>query len=104
MEAALLQRPRPTPPHLRDELLPVARKVFWWGEPREWLDDVLRFVAQVMTYGDLEDLQTTSRLLGESTFSEVLDRPPPGVFDIKSWTFWHRRYGREVPPLPQRKL
>jgi hypothetical protein len=62
MESTTLQSPLSIPPHLRNELLPVARKVFWWGEPNEWLDDVVRFAAQVMTYGDLEDICTTLRL------------------------------------------
>ena|ERR1051326_2677296 len=104
VEAAPLQRPKPVPQHLREELLPVARKIFWWGKPEEWLEDALRFVAQVMTYGDLEDICVTQRLLGDGAFSQVLDNPPPGVFDIKSWTFWHHRYKRGVPPLPGRKL
>jgi len=104
IEAAALQRHEPAPPHLRNDLLPVARKVFWWGKPEEWLDDTVRFVAQVMTYGDLDDVRTTLRLLGDKAFCQVLDNPPAGVFDIKSWTFWHHRYKREVPPLPQRKL
>lgn len=82
----------------------MARKVFWWGEPSDWLDDAVRFVAQVMTYGDLEDIRTTLRLLGNSAFLEVLDSPPRGVFDVKSWTFWHRRYNRPVPPLPGRRF
>src|SRR5947208_1501879 len=100
MGSAAVQRPRPLPPAVRNELRSVARKVFWWGEPNEWLDDAVRFVAQVMTYGDLEDIRTTLRLLGNSAFLTVLDDPPPGVFDVISWTFWHRRYNREVPPLP----
>ena len=104
MEPGTLRRSRPVPAHARNELRPVACHVFWWGNPEEWLDDVLRFVAQVMTYGGLEDLRITSRLLGENIFCEVLEDAPAGVFDIKSWTFWHRRYGREVPALPQRRL
>jgi hypothetical protein len=102
MESATSARARPVPPHARSDLLPVARKVFWWGEPNEWLDDAVRFVAQVMTYGDLEDIRATVRLLGESVFLEVLDDPPTGVFDPKSWVFWQRRYRREVRPLPRR--
>ena len=34
-----------------------------------------------------------------------LDDPPPGVFDVRSWTFWNVRYHREpVPPLPRRRI
>lgn len=92
------------PPHLREALEPVARKVFWWGEPVEWLDDLPRFAAQVMTFGDLDDIANTLRWLGDEAFIAVLRNPPPGVFDIKSWTFWHCRYHLPVPPLPARKL
>ena len=89
---------------LKPALLSIARKVFWWGEAEEWLDDALRFVAQVMVYGDLEDVRTTLDLLGKQAFLDVLQRPPPGVFDQKSWTFWHLYYRQPVPPMPIRQL
>jgi hypothetical protein len=104
MEAAALQRPTSVPGHLREQLFPVARRVFWWGRPEEWLDDTIRFVAQVMTYGRWDDVRITLQLLGDEVFCQTLSNAPPGVFDIKSWTFWHHRYHREVPPLPRRKL
>jgi hypothetical protein len=89
---------------LPQELLPVARRVFWWGSPAEWLDMPLRFVAQVMTYGDWDDVRSTLDLLGGGAFIQVLDNPPPGVFDVKSWTFWNLYCDRAVPPMPVRKL
>jgi hypothetical protein len=92
------------PDHLRSALLPIAQRVFWWGDPEEWLDDTLRFSAQVMTYGDWDDIVLTLKLLGDSAFREVLQHPPPGVFDIKSWGFWHYHYNLTVPPLPVREL
>ena len=95
---------RAVPPHVRQELIPVAKKVFWWGKPEEWLDDAVRFTAQVMTFGDWNDVRITLKLLGDALFRQVLSNPPPGVFDIKSWTFWHLHYQLEVPPLPTRKL
>ena len=85
-------------------MLTVARKVFWWGEPSKWLEDQTRFLAQVMTYGDLEDVWTAMDALGKSAFEQVLANPPSGVFDIKSWTFWHGRFHLPVPRLPERKL
>ena len=91
-------------PQFQPALLPVARRVFWWGEPGDWMRDVVRFVAQVMTFGDWHDTGLTLRLLGEDTFRQVLASPPPGVFDPKSWTYWHCRYQLPVPPLPGRKF
>jgi hypothetical protein len=104
MQTAKMSGPTPVPGDLRDQLIPVAKRVFWWGQPEEWLDDAVRFVAQVMTYGDWNDVGITHRLLGDEAFCEALTHAPPGVFDIKSWTFWHLRYHRHVPPLPQRRL
>ncbi|MGO8698966.1 MAG: hypothetical protein ACLQVY_14725 [Limisphaerales bacterium] len=92
------------PDPARSALLPIARRVFWWGDAEEWLDDAIRFTAQVMTFGDWDDTAVVWRLLGDSMFQQVLRSPPPGVFDIKSWTYWHRRYHLEVPPLPERRF
>jgi len=92
------------PDDARPLLLPIARRVFWWGEPEEWLDDAIRFAAQVMTYGNWEDTATVWKVLGDDLLRKVLEFPPPGVFDIKSWTYWHVRYGLPIPPLPERKI
>ncbi|PWU09837.1 MAG: hypothetical protein C5B50_26640 [Verrucomicrobia bacterium] len=97
-------RTKGVPDHLRPALAPVAKRVFWWGNPEEWLDDAIRFSAQVMTFGDLDDIALTLKLVGDSVFQQVLQHPPPGVFDIKSWTFWHCHYNLPVPPLPTRNL
>jgi hypothetical protein len=91
-------------PAARAALLPVATRVFWWGDPEAWLNDAVRFAAQVMTYGDWNDTALALELLGDALFQEALRNPPAGVFDIKSWTYWHHRYHLEVPPLPVRKL
>lgn len=92
------------PESLQSSLLPVARHVFWWGEPEAWLNDTNRFVAQVMTYGDWNDTVLTLKLLGDSAFKKTLKNAPAGVFDPKSWAFWHRHYHWETPALPTRKL
>ena len=100
--SADIQRPPEVPKSLRATLVAVARKVFWWGEPSDWLEDQTRFLAQVMTYGDLDDIRTAMETLGRSAFQQVLENPPSGVFDIKSWTFWHVFFHLPVPPLPGR--
>jgi len=85
-------------------LLPIAKRVFWWGNREEWLDDAIRFAAQVMTFGDWDDTVTLWRVLGDEFLKQVLHAPPPGVFDLKSWTYWHRHYQLAVPPLPERRI
>jgi hypothetical protein len=83
----------------------VASRLFWWKTPAEALKDPVRFLAQVMTYGTIEDIATTQRYFPESAFFEVLSNPPAGVFDQRSWAYWHVRFGLEAAlPLPKRKL
>lgn len=92
-------------PAQRSRLREVARKVFWWGNPEGWLDQETRFLAQVMTYGDWRDVTATLEIVGEERFRETLSHAPAGVFDNKSWHYWHNRFGiSPIPPLPTRKL
>jgi hypothetical protein len=57
-----------------------------------------------MTYGDWNDTVLALELLGESLFKSVLQNPPAGVFDLKSWLYWHHHFHLEAPPLPARRL
>jgi hypothetical protein len=81
----------------------IARKLFWWKLPEEALADTIRFAAQVMTYGNWEDVQTAKAELGEEVFRQTLLKPPPGVFDARSWVYWHHYFRIDpIPPLPKR--
>jgi hypothetical protein len=86
------------------DLEQVASRLFWWKKPAEALADSNRFLAQVMTYGTIEDLAVVRRHFSESSFREVLANPPAGVFDPRSWSYWHVRFGLEAQELPKRKL
>jgi hypothetical protein len=87
------------------DLETVAARLFWWKSPAEALADQNRFLAQVMTYGTIEDLAVARQHFPESAFREVLASPPAGVFDPRSWSYWHVRFGLEPPPeLPKRHL
>ena len=87
------------------ELLRIARRLIWWLPPEEALEDRFLFLARVMTLGTWENVESIRRELGEAAFHETLDQPPPGIFDLPSWHYWHRRCGRDpIPPLPKRKL
>ena len=90
---------------LTPALVKVAQRLFWWKSPTEALADPRRFAAQVMTLGNWEDVQVARTALGEACLREVLLRPPPGVFDERSWVYWHAVFGiTPVPPLPRRSL
>jgi hypothetical protein len=87
------------------DLEKVAARLFWWKSPAEALEYPNRFLAQVMTYGTIEDLAIVRHHFPESAFRAVLADPPAGVFDPRSWSYWHVRFGLEPPPaMPTRKL
>jgi hypothetical protein len=86
-----------------DDLRRVAVRVFWWLQPEEALADPTRFVAQVMTLGTWDDVQTVRGKLGEEMFRRALLAAPPGIFDGRSWAYWHQYFSiSPVPPLPRR--
>jgi len=87
------------------ELEAVAQRVFWWQGPADALADPVRFLAQVMVYGTVEDLAVARRHFPPEAFRRVLDEPPAGVFDPRSWAYWHVVFGLEPPAeLPRRKI
>jgi len=87
------------------DLLHVAKRVVWFKAPDDAVKDVRLFLAHVMTYGTLTDIMTTLQYFSEKDFEAVLNDPPPGVFDRRSWTYWNVRYHREpVPELPKRQI
>lgn len=77
-----------------------ARRLFWWKPPEVALADPHRFVAQVMVYGTPEDLAVARRHYPESAFRQVLADPPSGLFDPRSWAYWHVVFRLEAPPRP----
>lgn len=62
------------------ELLRVARKVVWYDSPEETLADLPTFLAQVMVYASVADV------------------------DEETWRRWHERFGMPAPPLPRRRF
>ena len=94
-----------TPTQLNSELLRLAGRLIWWKPPAEAARDIPRLAAQAMILGTWDDVQTARKLFGADTFKRVLDNPPPGVFDERSWAYWNAVFGREpAPPLPKRQL
>ena len=88
-----------------EDLLSVARRVVWFKPPDEALRFHAEFLAHLMTYGDIEDLRIARRYFTDDDFRRVLDNPPPGIIDSRSWAYWNTVYGRlPVPDLPRRNL
>jgi hypothetical protein len=83
----------------------VAHRLIWWKTPEAALAEPLRLVAQVMVYGTPEDLAAVRAHFPEAAFRQVLADPPAGVFDPRSWNYWHVVFGLQpTPSLPVRHL
>lgn len=86
-------------------LLELARRLVWWQGPQAALADERRFLAQAMTDGSWEEMQIVREIYGDDALRAVLLEAPPGVFDARSWSYWHLVLGDgRTPPLPRRQL
>ena len=83
----------------------MARKYVWWQPPERTLADRRLFLAQVMTLGSVDDVRWLLSVVPHEDLRGVLRDPPAGVFNGRSWRFWHLRLGRvPVPVLPVRPV
>lgn len=88
-----------------DELEALARRMIWWKPARESLKYRGRLLAQVMASGTWEDVQVAKRHWTVEEFMAVLKDPPAGVFDRRSWVYWHGVLRvSPVPHLSERRL
>src|SRR5258708_21985754 len=88
-----------------DELLAVAKRIFWFGTPEEGLEFPSRFVTYAMTYASDKDIEILRKYFSDADFKSALDDPAPGIFARSSWAKWNDRYGRTpIPPLPRRRI
>jgi len=67
------------------------------------MQDVVRFVAYVLTYGTHEDVSILRRYITNEELREAIVHAPPGIFDPRSWAYWNLMIDRyPAPPLPTR--
>jgi hypothetical protein len=88
------------------DLEQVARRLFWWKSPADALADPRRLLAQaqVMVYGTPDDVAVAREHFSKDDFKAVLTDPPAGLFDPRSWSYWHVVFGIEIPELPRRRI
>jgi hypothetical protein len=90
---------------LNNETEEVARRVVWFEEPAEALEDPIRFMAYAMRHATHDDMKVLRRYVSNEDFCEALDKAPPGIIDARSWAYWNNTVGRyPAPPLPKRTL
>ena len=80
----------------------VIAKTIWWKKPEEALQDREQIIAYAMTYGTLDEVAFLMKTWGVPAFEAVLEHPPAGIFDIRSWHFWHLYLRRPIRSLPTR--
>jgi len=75
-------------------------RLFWWRGAEHISPE--RCAAQVMVMGGWSDVAEVRSRFGDDIFVKVLRNPPRGLFDARSWTFWHKKTGMvPAPPLPE---
>jgi hypothetical protein len=83
----------------------IARRVAWWKTPTEALANTDDFLCRVMTFGLWTDVISVAIVFGDDALRRALKQAPAGVFDPRSWHYWHYRLGfDEVPELPKREF
>jgi hypothetical protein len=82
------------------DLESLAGRLVWWQAAAATLLDLESLLARVMVYGTPEDLAVARRHFPSSAFGAVLAQPPPGLFDPRSWAYWHVVLGLEPPGDP----
>jgi hypothetical protein len=82
----------------------VAGRVIWWKPPAEALADRPYFLARVMAAGTFDEVRCVRGHVPPEAFRAVLEDPPAGVFDPRSWAYWNLVFAREAPELPGRRL
>jgi len=90
---------------VNSDLLDIAPRVMWFEPAERALGDPVRFLAYLMTYGTIEEIEVVRRYLDMNDFREALDRAPPGIIDPRSWAYWNLMVGRyPAPPMPKRVI
>ena len=93
------------PPSHSQELLGVARRVVWFKAPAVTLADDVFFLNYLMIYGTVEDLTVARQRYDDDDFRGALRNALPGIFDARSWAYWHAHLGMgPAPPRPVRKF
>jgi hypothetical protein len=83
----------------------LARRLVWFEEPAEALDDTVRFVAYALARATHEDMKILRGFMSDDDLREALDKAPPGIIDARSWAYWNSKLGRyPAPPMPTRQL
>jgi hypothetical protein len=86
---------------LNAETAAIARRVVWFEEPADALEDPIRFMASAPH----RDMKALRRYVSDADFREALERAPVGIIDPRSWAYWNSEMSRyPAPPMPKRRF
>ena len=87
------------------DLAAIARRVCWWEPAASTLENTPLLLCRIMALGTWDDICVALDHYGRDAFREALRNAPPGLFDARSWHYWHHRLQLlPVPSLPQRAI
>lgn len=80
----------------------VAKRLIWWLPPDEAIKNENRLIAQIMTFGDIDDTQVLLDRFSKQKLKTVLADPPIGVFSPQAWSYWHIVLDVPMRAMPKR--
>lgn len=81
----------------------IASRVVWWETPEHVVSRLDDFLSRVMTLGTLADVNAIEAIYGTDRLRSALRAASPGIFDVRSWHYWHHRLELgDAGPLPTR--
>lgn len=88
---------------MNPEIRRIASRVVWWEPPEVVVTREDDFICRAMALGSWEDVNSIDRLYGTRRLRAALGHASPGIFDARSWHYWHHRLGLgPAGPLPTR--
>lgn len=89
---------------IRNEMLKVAKRVNWYTEPSELVQNNKLFLAQVMARGRPEDLAAIQPFFNKQSLIKAYRAAPPGLFSKSAWAYWGLILlgDTKALPLPER--
>lgn len=90
---------------MRADVRRIATRVVWWQTPEEVVTRLDDFLARVMALGSLADVNAIEAIYGSDRLRSAIRSASPGIFDLRSWHYWHHRLGLgDAGPLPIRRF
>lgn len=90
---------------LTPDLKEAATRCIWFEPAERAIKNTARLTAHILTYGSTKDVNALRAQLCDTELKEALKIAPPGIYDARSWAYWHLQTGqRTPPPLPQRHI